>query len=169
MKRMSEQEQKFAAEHHTIVYRFLHYYHLPVEEYYDVVIMRYLNAVQRYLNRLELQQYSFTTIAWQGMKSAVWNYRKRESRNKPAVSLDLIMEVVQELAELPLDKTEEKMLIDRLLSDELSFSQKQLLKRRLQGYSNTETAEWFGVSDGNLSACWQRILYLLRETQDEPV
>ena len=60
MKRMSEQEQKFAAEHHTLVYRFLHYYHLPVEEYYDVVIMRYLNAVQRYLNRLGLRQYSFT-------------------------------------------------------------------------------------------------------------
>ena len=53
----------FASEHHSLVYKFLNENHLPIDEFYDVVIFGYLRAVSRYFNEPELQQYSFTTIA----------------------------------------------------------------------------------------------------------
>ena len=40
----------FASEHHSLVYKFLNENHLPIDEFYDVVIFGYLRAVSRYFN-----------------------------------------------------------------------------------------------------------------------
>lgn len=60
---LTPEQRLFAAEHHSLVYKFLKENHLSSDEFYDVVIFGYLRAVSRYFNEPELQQYSFTTIA----------------------------------------------------------------------------------------------------------
>ena len=62
---LTEQESAFAAEHHSLIYRFLSKKGLSEDEYYDIVVFGYLNGVRKYFRRAELrQQYSFTTLAW---------------------------------------------------------------------------------------------------------
>ena len=45
-----------------------------MDEFYDVVIFRFLKAVQQYDEREDLQKYKFSTIAEYAMRSAVSNY-----------------------------------------------------------------------------------------------
>jgi RNA polymerase sigma-70 factor (ECF subfamily) len=71
-------EQQFADEHHEIVYKYLRFRRLRPEEYYDVVIFRYLRAVHRYLNEPDLRKYKFDTIACGGMRSALYNHFRSE-------------------------------------------------------------------------------------------
>ena len=72
----------FASEHHSLVYKFLNENHLPIDEFYDVVIFGYLRAVSRYFNEPELQQYSFTTIAWRRMSACISEHRRKQRRPK---------------------------------------------------------------------------------------
>ena len=45
---MSQAQQLFAEEHHNLVYAFLKEKKLPEDEYYDVVVFGYLQAVMDY-------------------------------------------------------------------------------------------------------------------------
>ena len=61
-------EKEMAEAHHTLVLRFLRVNGLPMEDYYDVVIFRYLLAVEKWFRRPDLYRYSFTSIAWAAMR-----------------------------------------------------------------------------------------------------
>ena len=45
---MTQEEREFAEEYHDLVIDFLRYKHLPMNDFYDVVIFGYLSAVQQY-------------------------------------------------------------------------------------------------------------------------
>ena len=47
-KRLTEEQSAFAEKHHHVVMDFLRRKRLPESEFYDVVIFRYLRAVQLY-------------------------------------------------------------------------------------------------------------------------
>ena len=64
----------FAAKHHRLIYRYLKRRKLSKDEYYDIAVFGYLKAVQDYLTKAELQQYSFSTICWKYMAREVFNY-----------------------------------------------------------------------------------------------
>lgn len=53
-----------------------------------MVIFRYLLTVENWFRRPKLYRYEFTTIAWNAMRSAVWNERKKQSRQIKTISLD---------------------------------------------------------------------------------
>ena len=63
-------------------------HHRLSDDWYDVVIFRYLLTVQNWLDRPELHRYAFSTIAWRAMSSAVSNERRKQGRRIRAVSLD---------------------------------------------------------------------------------
>ena len=85
---MTPAEQSVAAENHYLVERFLSSQRLPLDEWYDVVIFRYLRAVEMWFRRPHLYRYQFSTIAWRNMSSAVYNERKKQNRRIKTVSLD---------------------------------------------------------------------------------
>lgn len=87
---LTHEQRIFAANHHDLVYKFLNKNGLSQDEFYDVVIFGYLTAVRRYLTLSNLGQYSFNTIAWQGMSGALNNYKrtmKYQKRSAEIVSL----------------------------------------------------------------------------------
>lgn len=87
---LTERQRAFAEENHHLVEEFLKYRNLPIDEYYDVVIFRYLRAVQQYDERDDLKQYKFSTIAKNHMRSALGNHFKKEkSRNSKVKMLSL--------------------------------------------------------------------------------
>ena len=60
---MTPAQQLFAEEHHNLVYAFLNEKKLPEDEYYDVVVFGYLQAVMDYTTQGESSRFSFA--AWQ--------------------------------------------------------------------------------------------------------
>ena len=91
MKPMTDEQRKLAEENHDLVYAFLEENHLPVNQYYDVVIFGYLCAVQEYCEKPTLQKYRFGTIAWKKMLCELKDYKRYISSKKKsytAVSFD---------------------------------------------------------------------------------
>ena len=87
---LTAEQSRFAEENHHLVGRYLHSRGLSYDEFYDVVIFGYLNAVRKYTTREDLRQYQFSTIAWWAMKTSVSNYRLAQNLpRRRAVVLDL--------------------------------------------------------------------------------
>lgn len=60
---MTYLQKQFAEEHQNVVFRFLNQKELPIDDYYDIVIFGYLQAVQEYDENPALSRFQFTTIA----------------------------------------------------------------------------------------------------------
>ena len=106
---LTREAQELAHRNIQTVSRFLGHHRLS-DDWYDVVIFRYLLTVQNWLDRPELHRYAFSTIAWQAMSSAVNNERRKQRRRIQAVSLDA-----------PAPGTDGITLGDMVTADNLSY------------------------------------------------
>ena len=64
-------ERDMAEEHHALVLRFLQVHGLSMEDYYDVVIFRYLLAVENWSRRTLPVPGGFPAAAWAAMSTAL--------------------------------------------------------------------------------------------------
>lgn len=85
---LTAEEQAFAEENHRILVSFLNANRLDHGEFYDVAAMGFLQAVKKWFARTELQQYSFTTVAWQSMRCRIGNERRKQACRVHTVSLE---------------------------------------------------------------------------------
>ena len=85
---LTAEEGVFVAENHYLVDQYLRQKKLERNEWYDVVIFRFLLSVKRWFSLPELHQWSFATIAYNAMRSAVWNERQKQNRRIQTISLD---------------------------------------------------------------------------------
>ena len=81
-------EQTVAEQNLNLVFRFLQAQQLPVDEWFDVVIFRYLLTVKNWFSRPDLYTYKFRTIAWRAMASAAGHEQEKLSRRIETISLD---------------------------------------------------------------------------------
>ena len=88
---LTEKEQSFAAEHHWCVLHYIRSGKLDYDEWYEILVFAYLNAVQLWFIRQDLHKYSFATIAYRKMDSAVGNEYRARKRRPRTVSLDDII------------------------------------------------------------------------------
>ena len=84
-------ERDMAEEHHSLVLRFLQVHGLPMEDYYDVVIFRYLLAVENWSRRTSTIPGGFPAIAWAAMSIALTKEQERQRRIPQTVSLEEIL------------------------------------------------------------------------------
>lgn len=140
---------KFATDHHGLVYKFLNMYDLPEDEYYDVIIFGYLKGVHDYSTKEHLQKYSFSTIAWKTMLNSLSNYYKSQSRQKRKAELLSIHESLYPDG-LPLEQTlpaqddlmqqlEVKLLLHDL-AGRVSKQQMDMVGMKSSGYGIREIA-----------------------------
>lgn len=85
------EEQCFAESNHYLVEQFLRWNQLKPDDWYDVVIFRYLLSVKKWIQRPDLHRWKFSTIVKNDLRSAVGNERKRRSREIQAISLEEIV------------------------------------------------------------------------------
>jgi hypothetical protein len=85
---LSPAEQTLAEQNFYMVNRFLSAQRLSSDEWFDVVIFRYLLTVKNWFRRPELYKYEFSTIVWKAMSSAVHNERQKQDRRIKTISLD---------------------------------------------------------------------------------
>lgn len=168
---MTDKQKEYAEEHHSLVYKYLHFNKLDVDTYYDIVIPGYLRAVVIYNERKDLQQYSFTTIAWKTMNSDLINYYRylnRPKRKADVVSLDAYLSdkngfsLLDMLASTtdPIQDLEEKQFWLEVYSL-LNESQWKLVQMRLSGYSNQHISRQLKIPyydiDAALLGVWNNI------------
>ena len=64
------EEREFAAEHHGLIYRYMKNMKLDPEEWYDLLIVDYLQSVKRYFSNPQLQVYGFVPILFRRLDAA---------------------------------------------------------------------------------------------------
>lgn len=84
-------ERDMAEEHHALVLRFLQVHGLSMEDYYDVVIFRYLLAVENWSRRTLPVPGGFPAIAWAAMSTELAREQERQRRIPQTVSLEEIL------------------------------------------------------------------------------
>ena len=149
---MTEQQRRFAAEHHNLIYTFLQEKGWSVSEYYDIAAFGFLRAVRRYLTEPALEKYAFSTIAWRAMGQSVTSFRRAEARQKDAERRYV---EVQPTASDPVEELESSLFLHELAAISTE-EQYKLAELRLQGYTIAETARAQGMSP-------KRVCRLLRE------
>ena len=166
---LTEEQRIFAEEHHDFIYQYLNKRHLSIEDYYDTVVFGYLEAVQDYLEKPELQQqYRFPTIARIAMRNALareWEKQSRPMRKAfleeyedDTASLDEFLPSRQErLAETMDDQ-------DRMLAllSYLTPKERQVVHLQADGYTYHEIAEICKISAHGVNSRFYRLRRKMR-------
>lgn len=148
---LTEEQRRFAALNHGLIYSFLNERKWEESEYYDIAAFGYLSAIRRYLTQPKLQQFAFSTIAWQAMERSISYFQQKETRRLEAERRYL--ETAHRAD--PMEELEARLVLHDLASSS-SPEQYQLAALRLQGYSIAETARLQGMTP-------KRVRKLLRE------
>lgn len=88
LKPLTKEEKYVAENNYWVVKKFLQARKLPEDEWFDIVIFRYLLTVENWFRRPHLYKYEFSTIAWRAMSSAVRNERDKQKRQIRTISLE---------------------------------------------------------------------------------
>lgn len=156
---MTGRERQYAEKHHALVYRFLYNKGLDINEYYDVVIFRYLGAVQRYLSKPMLRKYSFTTIAYSAMNSAVYHYRKAEKHRRtlcPITDTDYILTMLgTDPAEV--ERFGTAALLWAEVAAQLTDTERDIILRKANGSTNREIGNDYGLAASTISGRLRKI------------
>lgn len=85
------EEQQFAIDNHYLISKYLNIRQLPFNEWYDIVIFRYLRSVKRWFAIPELHKHNFEVIAFYAMRSAIGGELAKQKRRIQTVSLDEVI------------------------------------------------------------------------------
>jgi len=151
--KLTEEQKEYAEGHHGLVYAFLNRLGLDADEFYDVVVFGYLNAVMEYLRKPDLRKaYAFSTVAFRKMKDALSKNRAMLNRRKrKAVTVDLdsvwftdkVSPALQQ-AMLQADPTTIEFEMDRLMRDleaRLPKEKMEVIRMKVAGYKPREIAK----------------------------
>ena len=139
---LTDEQRRYAAENHGLIYRFLHEKGWSADEYYDVA------AVMQYLSNPKLHSYAFSTIAWRKMKQSVANQQRAEARRRSHETA--YAEQAAGTGNDPFEELEYKLLLQDLVTVS-DARQYELASMRLQGYSIMEIARERGIGRRRVS------------------
>ena len=157
---LTDEERDFAEQHHDIVYKFLRARRLPADEYYDVVIFGYLEAVQRNFRvAVDPERRNFSALANICMKTAVCReirFRSKDMRkaNYAAVSMDCplsddkslsLHDILPDEMSNVMAETENRDLISRALSV-ATAREYEVLAYLCSGFSMAEISQITGIN-----------------------
>lgn len=115
---MTQEEREFAEERHDLVTDFLHWKHLSMDDYYDIVIFGYLSAVQQYF-RNPPAGVAFEAMAIRAMKDSILRegeYRTRAKRSGTTVNLDNASSTLTDPKQDTERQVEGKALLEQVVS-----------------------------------------------------
>lgn len=67
---LTAEERVFAEAHHNLMYRYMRIHDLDIEEWYDRLIIAYLNSVKKYLRYEKLQSLKFEQVFFRTLDNA---------------------------------------------------------------------------------------------------
>lgn len=165
-------QQQFAEKHQDIVFRFLSQKGLAVEDYYDIVIFGYLQAVQEYDENPALSRFRFSTIAWTRMNDCLcrhYTHENRIMRKAPTVSVHSYTQNGRTLDEILPDRRKDlqEQTADRLFAMEmlscLTETERQMVRLKADGLTCQEIAEKFSTTVSGINGRFHRMRVRLME------
>lgn len=147
---LTPEQSSFAAENHSLIYKFLREKHLPADDFYDVIVFGYLRSVQRYFTQPELMQYSFGTIAWKGMEGELLNHNRIQRSKKHSATIISLhsnpypntlyaQDILMSSDELMLELETRLLLHD--LAKQVSAQQMNAVHLKAKGYNESDIAK----------------------------
>lgn len=167
---LTKEHRDFATKWHNLIYTFLNDKGLPEEDYYDIVVFGFLRAVRRYFTELELQKYSFSTIAWQAMQQSLsTHYRAQNCQKRHAYMVSLHSYdgpySLEEVLSAP-DKVMAQLETELLLHDLAALASRQqmnVVRMRSAGYNMREIARKESIPMKRVRELLEEIRILLNE------
>ena len=165
-------QRQFAEEHQDTVFRFLSHKGLPADEYYDIVIFGYLQAVQEYDEDPALSRFQFSTIAWTKMGDCLnkhFSYENKPKRKAPMVSIHTYTSDGLALDEILPDRRKDlqAQAADRLFAMEvlscLTETERQMVHLKADGLTCREIAEIFSTTVHGIHGRFRRMRIRLTE------
>ena len=169
---MTHLQRQFAEEHQDTVFRFLSHKNLSVEDYYDIVIFGYLQAVQEYDENPALARFQFNTIAWTKMSDCLgkhFSYENKPKRKAHTVSIHTYTSGGLTLDEILPDRRRDlqAQTADRLFTMEvlscLTESERQMVHLKADGLTCREIAEIFSTTVHTINGRFRRMRMRLTE------
>ncbi len=139
---LTEEQRRFAEQHHGLIYAFLKETGHNAAEYYDAAALGFLQAVQRYLTQPWLRRYAFPTVAWRAMGRGVSTDHRTEERRKN--SERRYLEDPQARQPDLYEELETQLIFHDLIAG-ASEEQHRLALLRLRGCSMAEAAKAQGM------------------------
>ena len=157
---LTEEEKDFAADtdNYNHLFGYMRIYRLDQEEWYDILIIPYLQAVKKYLSISRLQEYTFKTILFKTLDNARSNYYMNLNRQKRIPS-NMIFSLDWEMDDVNTDsgrkiepwiqfdpkQSVEETVLDKELIIEilhlLNDMQRKIFIKLLDGYTHNIIAE----------------------------
>ena len=140
----------FVEKKHYLVDRFLLMNRLEANEYYDVVIFRFLEAASDYVNKPQLRaRYTFEAVAYRAMKDALLaHYRKQNALKRRGITVELTDYNQQPngYSCAPYTEAMREAALLCEMAEQLSRPQMAVIQMRINGYSVVEIARERGIS-----------------------
>ena len=150
--KLTEEQKKLVEENHNLIYWFAKKYHVPIEEYYDVLAQGLCMAAYHY----DPSKCSFSTYAFLCMNTEMHvEYRKTLRKSEIPQGNIFHYENAWQLSDLiPTNEKTENKVIDKvsyenlisLLNDILNDKDKEVLTHIVNGLTMREIAKIEGTS-----------------------
>lgn len=172
---LTEEEREFAAdwENYKKLFEIMRHYNLNEEEWYDILIIPYLQAVKKYHVREDLRaNYKFFHVLHLMLTKAVYNHNRHINRQNQwhngILSLDYTLQGDNQFSEynideLWIDRTQqvERVVLDTYMLESiligLSDVQSRIFTMLLEGYSKTEICKELSISYTLLKAQLEKL------------
>ena len=173
---LTDEEREFAAdwENYKKLFEIMRYYNLNEEEWYDILIIPYLQAVKKYHVREDLRKnYKFFHVLNLMITKAVYNHNRamnRQSRMPEGgfVSLDYTLQGDNPfceylIAEWWIDRKQqtERVVLDKYMLESILIGlndvQTRIFEMLLEGYSKTEISKQLSISYTTLKAQLEKL------------
>lgn len=173
---LTDEEREFAAdwENYKKLFEIMRHYNLNEEEWYDILIIPYLQAVKKYHVREDLRaNYKFFHVLHLMLTKAVYNHNRamnRQSRMPEGgfVSLDYTLQGDNPFCEYQIDEwwidrnqQVERVVLDKYMLESILIGlndvQTRIFKMLLEGYSKTEISKQLSISYTTLKAQLEKL------------
>lgn len=172
---LTEEEREFAAdwENYKKLFEIMRHYNLNEEEWYDILIIPYLQAVKKYHVREDLRaNYKFFHVLHLMLTKAVYNHNRHINRQNQwhngIISLDYTLQGDNPFCEYQIDEwwidrnqQTERVVLDKYMLESILIGlndvQTRIFEMLLEGYSKTEISKQLSISYTTLKAQLEKL------------
>lgn len=152
-RKLSQREQLVAEKYYYIIFYYMRYHHLNSDEWYDILIIPYIQSIKKYYEFDHLQQYSIKTIIYRTLDSARCNqYRKLKRIYKRIISYDKIENYLFYVApfapQINLEKEAcSNLMLHEILNNLSTIQQKIIVLMLSEGLPKITIKNYLSISD----------------------
>lgn len=133
---------KFIMENHNLIYSFAKRNHLDLEEYYDLLAIALIKAVDNYKEETGVKFSTYAYIIMRNHVSTNITKRKRDSLGYASSLDNLVCEDTNFIDIIP-NEEETKEIV--LIPKHLTNKEKEVLNYYLQGHTQREISKFMGI------------------------